>query len=42
MSVIPNLALTCVVAYGFPELEGVAGLAWDCAAVTTGPVTVHI
>lgn len=41
ISVIPTLALT---AYCFTEqrLAQIIGLAWDCGAVTTGPVTVPL
>jgi hypothetical protein len=41
MSVVPTLLLT---AYAFfdPEMRQVIGLAWDCGAVTTGPVTVPL
>lgn len=41
MSVIPTLILT---GYAFfdPEMRQVIGLAWDCGAVTTGPVTVPL
>lgn len=38
---LPTLALT--VAYAFhPRLSSIVGLAWDCGAVTTGPVTVPL
>jgi hypothetical protein len=41
MSVIPTLLLT---GYAFfdPRMRQVIGLAWDCGAVTTGPVTVPL
>lgn len=41
VALLPTLALTL----GFslhPDLRQVLGLAWDCGAVTTGPVTVPI
>jgi hypothetical protein len=41
MSVIPTLGLT-VVAAMHPDMRQVIGLAWDCGAVTTGPVTVPL
>lgn len=37
----PGMALT-VYALNDPYLETVLGLAWDCGAVTTGPVTVPL
>jgi hypothetical protein len=37
----PVLALTLFAAMD-PELQKVIGLAWDCGAVTTGPVTVPL
>ena len=40
-SVAPTLALS-VVAFMDPELSKIVGLAWDCGAVTTGPVTVPL
>ena len=40
-SFLPLLALTVVAAFG-PELQNIIGLAWDCGAVTTGPVTVPL
>lgn len=42
---IPAVALLLALSLGFtrvPELEDVLGLAWDCGAVTTGPVTVPL
>ena len=39
--VTPALALTAYLA-GDPLLEPVLGLAWDCGAITTGPVTVPL
>ncbi|MDD9818802.1 MAG: DUF1538 domain-containing protein [Gammaproteobacteria bacterium] len=41
LSVVPLLALTIYVA-GDEELAKTMGLAWDCGAVTTGPVTVPL
>lgn len=40
-SLIPTLGLTAY-AFSRPELAQVIGLAWDCGAVTTGPVTVPL
>jgi hypothetical protein len=40
-SLLPVLALTVLAAFD-PELQKVLGLAWDCGAVTTGPVTVPL
>jgi len=34
--------ITFVSVWVFPELNVVIGLAWDCGAVTTGPVTVPV
>ena len=41
MVLAPALGLT-VYAYFDPELIKIIGLAWDCGAVTTGPVTVPL
>lgn len=41
LTVTPALALTAYIA-GDPLLEPVLGLAWDCGAITTGPVTVPL
>ena len=41
MSVTPTLALS-LIALMDPELTKIVGLAWDCGAVTTGPVTVPL
>ena len=41
MSVLPTLILS-VIAFMDPELTKIVGLAWDCGAVTTGPVTVPL
>ena len=38
MSVTPTLILS-IIAFMDPELTKIVGLAWDCGAVTTGPVT---
>lgn len=40
-ALLPVLALTLFGAFD-PELQKVLGLAWDCGAVTTGPVTVPL
>lgn len=42
ISLIPVLILTAYVALFDPELAKMIGLAWDCGAVTTGPVTVPL
>lgn len=41
MSVTPTLILSAI-AFMDPELTKIVGLAWDCGAVTTGPVTVPL
>ena len=41
MSLLPVLALTVYGAFD-TEMSKVLGLAWDCGAVTTGPVTVPL
>ncbi|MCB0391006.1 MAG: DUF1538 domain-containing protein [Bdellovibrionales bacterium] len=41
-SLIPVLALTAYIGIFDPELAKMIGLAWDCGAVTTGPVTVPL
>lgn len=41
LALLPTLALTGY-AYTDPELFKIIGLAWDCGAVTTGPVTVPL
>lgn len=41
LTIIPTLGLT-LYSMGQPELASVLGLAWDCGAVTTGPVTVPL
>jgi len=40
-TLVPVLALTVLAAFD-PELQKIIGLAWDCGAVTTGPVTVPL
>ncbi len=40
-SLLPVLALTLLAAFD-AELQKIVGLAWDCGAVTTGPVTVPL
>jgi hypothetical protein len=40
-SLLPVLALTLLAAFD-AELQKIIGLAWDCGAVTTGPVTVPL
>ena len=40
-ALIPTLALTVFIAFD-PNLVIILGLAWDCGAVTTGPVTVPL
>jgi hypothetical protein len=41
LAVVPALALTAFAATQ-PEMRQLIGLAWDCGAVTTGPVTVPL
>ena len=41
ISVTPTLILS-IIAFMDPELTKIVGLAWDCGAVTTGPVTVPL
>ncbi len=41
MALVPTIALTAYF-MGDPHLSKVLGLAWDCGAVTTGPVTVPL
>ena len=40
-ALLPVLALTLFAAFD-PDLRNTIGLAWDCGAVTTGPVTVPL
>ena len=42
LSLGPTIACACYMKWGNPELAPLIGLAWDCGAVTTGPVTVPI
>ena len=41
LTLIPTVALTLYIG-SKPELSKMLGLAWDCGAVTTGPVTVPL
>jgi hypothetical protein len=41
LSTVPTLALTAY-AMTHPQMKQVIGVAWDCGAVTTGPVTVPL
>ena len=41
MTLVPTIALTLYIS-GNPDLSKILGLAWDCGAVTTGPVTVPL
>jgi hypothetical protein len=41
MALTPTLILSAI-AFNDPELILIVGLAWDCGAVTTGPVTVPL
>ena len=41
LSLIPAILLT-LYAWNNPDLRTILGLAWDCGAVTTGPVTVPL
>jgi len=41
ISLVPTIILT-LIALSDPEMKKVIGLAWDCGAVTTGPVTVPL
>jgi hypothetical protein len=42
LTLLPTLALGAYMQWGNPDLLCVIGLAWDCGAITTGPVTVPI
>lgn len=42
VSLLPLLAITGYIAFTSDELAKIIGLAWDCGAVTTGPVTVPL
>jgi len=41
IALVPTIGLTITLAI-HPDLRSVLGLAWDCGAVTTGPVTVPL
>ncbi len=41
LTLVPTLSLTAWLAFQ-PEFSPVLGLAWDCGAITTGPVTVPL
>ena len=41
-TVTPCLICSCYMKWGNPELMPILGLAWDCGAVTTGPVSVPV
>ena len=41
LALLPVLGLTLLAAID-PHLQNIVGLAWDCGAVTTGPVTVPL
>ncbi len=41
LSLIPTTVLTAICVIN-PDLRSIVGLAWDCGAVTTGPVTVPL
>ncbi len=41
LTLVPLLALTLYASFD-PDIKRVIGLAWDCGAVTTGPVTVPL
>jgi len=41
LTLVPTIALTFYIS-NHPELSKMLGLAWDCGAVTTGPVTVPL
>jgi len=41
MTLVPTIGLTLFIS-GDPQLSKMLGLAWDCGAVTTGPVTVPL
>ena len=40
-ALLPVIVLT-IYAWLDPNLKSILGLAWDCGAVTTGPVTVPL
>lgn len=41
-TLIPAVLAACYMWWGDPNLRPLLGLAWDCGAVTTGPVTVPV
>ena len=41
LTIVPTILLTVYISTD-PELSKILGLAWDCGAVTTGPVTVPL
>ncbi len=41
MTLIPTIGLSIYISFQ-PNLKSILGLAWDCGAVTTGPVTVPL
>jgi len=41
-SMLPCAGLAIYMHWGDPDLRPLLGLAWDCGAVTTGPVTVPV
>jgi hypothetical protein len=41
-TLLPAVVCAAYMQWGNPELRPLIGLAWDCGAVTTGPVTVPI
>ena len=41
LALLPTIGLT-IYAWNNPDLRTILGLAWDCGAVTTGPVTVPL
>ena len=41
-AITPCLICSCYMQWGNPELKPILGLAWDCGAVTTGPVSVPV
>jgi hypothetical protein len=41
-TLVPAVACAAYMQWGDPDLRPLIGLAWDCGAVTTGPVTVPI
>ncbi|KAH3768056.1 pf07556 family protein [Pelomyxa schiedti] len=42
ITLIPTLALSGIIELWCPKVREILGLAWDCGAVTTGPVTVPL